>query len=124
MALPQPESVVPAADRGRATAPESDHPQRLRLMKGETATKPPILEVLPAALRREAFPLRCVCQHCEPDLNEVQRAAYERVERDWRMARIFWCDAHDYQLVELIQAERALAAAPRSDARTGRARLG
>ena len=111
MALPQPERVAPTTGDREAVASDADGQQRLRLMRPETSGKPPILEVLPAALRREAFPVRCVCPHCAPELNDVQRAAYERVERDWRVTRIFWCDANDYQLVDLIRAEQAESAA-------------
>ena len=74
-----------------------------------TLPLPPILEVLPAVLRREAFPQHCSCEHCVPDWSEAQRAAHQRVEEDWRYARVAWCDAHGYQLAELIRAENQAA---------------
>jgi len=74
------------------------------------APLPPILEVLPAALRRDAAPVRCVCRHCTPNLSDVQRAAHERVQEDWRATRIAWCEAHGYQLLDLIQAEKEATA--------------
>ncbi len=74
------------------------------------ADRPPILEVLPAALHRDAAPVRCVCRRCAPNLSDVQRAAHERVQEDWRATRIAWCEAHGYQLLDLIEAENEAAA--------------
>ncbi len=71
----------------------------------ETAPRPPILEVLPAALRREPGSERCFCSHCAPNLTDTQRAARERVKDDWRITRISWCFAHGYQYLDLILAE-------------------
>jgi len=71
---------------------------------------PPILEALPAALHRDAAPVRCVCRRCAPNLSDVQRAAHERVQDDWRATRIAWCEAHGYQLLDLIQAENEAVA--------------
>ncbi|MDQ1483607.1 MAG: hypothetical protein QOF35_1683, partial [Actinomycetota bacterium] len=42
--------------------------------------------------------------------SDVQRAAHERVEEDWRYARVAWCDAHGYLFLDLIRAENAEAA--------------
>jgi hypothetical protein len=67
--------------------------------------RPPILDVLPRELRRESAPEPCVCSHCAPQLSELQRAAHERVKHDWRTIRVAWCEAHGYQIVDLLQAE-------------------
>lgn len=71
----------------------------------DSATRPPILDVLPAALRRQPASDQCFCSHCAPNLSDTQRAARERVKDDWRITRIAWCFAHDYQFVDLILAE-------------------
>ena len=73
----------------------------------ESEIRPPILEVLPAALSQDMSPQRCACRRRGSDLTEVQRAAHERVHEDWRIMRVQWCDAHGYQLAELLRAERA-----------------
>ncbi len=71
----------------------------------ESAARPPILDVLPDALRRHPDSDRCFCPHCEPNLSDTQRAARERVKDDWRITRIAWCFAHGYQFLDLILAE-------------------
>lgn len=67
--------------------------------------RPPILEVLPVELRREALPGGCACPHCAPGMTDLQRAAHERVQHDWTATRIAWCEAHGYLLGDLLQAE-------------------
>lgn len=71
----------------------------------DTTARPPILDVLPSALRRQPATEACFCTHCAPELSDTQRAARERVKEDWRITRIAWCFAHDYQFVDLIRAE-------------------
>jgi hypothetical protein len=41
-------------------------------------------------------------------LSEAQRRAHERVELDWIATRIAWCEAHGYDLLELIRADIGL----------------
>jgi hypothetical protein len=78
----------------------------------EAPARPPILDVLPAVLRRQPGSDACFCSHCAPSLSETQRSARERVKDDWRITRIAWCFAHDYQFLELIQAENAATGRP------------
>jgi hypothetical protein len=82
--------------------------------------RPTVLEALPPELRRDASPLRCICSHCAPRLTEVQRAAHERVERDWIATRIAWCESHGYPVLDLIRADIEATATP--PARSERAR--
>jgi hypothetical protein len=70
----------------------------------EYQARPPILDVLPAALRQESRQ-QCFCQLCAPALSDIQRAAHERVLDDWRFTRVAWCVAHGYTLLDLFQAE-------------------
>lgn len=72
--------------------------------------KQDILAALPPELQRDATPRRCICSHCAPRLSAVQRAAHERVERDWIATRIAWCDAHGYPVLDLIRADIAATA--------------
>ena len=107
---------------------QQDRPTRIDTLRGDSAdmtwaanrrrnqARPPILEVLPAELRRDALPGRCLCDRCAASMSEAQRAAHERVERDWRYTRIAWCEAHGYPYVELIRAEMPSSSARRADA--------
>lgn len=73
-----------------------------------------ILDALPPELRRDAAPRPCICSHCAPRLTAVQRAAHERVDRDWIATRIAWCDAHGYPVLDLIRADIAATTTGRS----------
>ena len=77
-------------------------------MRNRKPPKPPLQEALPPELRRGASPARCACNHCGPMLSEAQRRAHERVELDWIATRIAWCEAHGYDLLELIRADIGL----------------
>lgn len=72
----------------------------------EVTFRPPILDVLPAALRQDRSAARCICRS-GAELSEPQREAHERVHEDWRLMRAAWCDANGYALFELLTAERA-----------------
>ena len=81
----------------------------------KNGARPPILDVLPAVLRRQPTFQKCFCRNCAPTLSDNQRAAHERVQDDWRFARIAWCDAHGYQFLDLIQAESNSPVGPSGD---------
>jgi hypothetical protein len=91
-------------------------------MRNRRPPKPPIQEALPPELRRGASPARCACNHCGPMLSEAQRRAHERVEHDWIATRIAWCEAHGYDLLDLIRAD--IAAGEATAAERGRVAQG
>jgi len=88
------------------TVTDYEHPRGDQSsLRPRREAKPPVLDVLPYELRRESAPEWCFCRTCAPDQTDAQRAAHERVERDFRATRQAWCDVHGYLLIELIRAE-------------------
>ncbi len=76
-------------------------------MKPRRLDRPPVLEALPAALRRDASPpARCTCSSCVPGLTEAERVAEQEVLDAWNEARATWCRANGYTVLELLRSER------------------
>jgi hypothetical protein len=75
-------------------------------MRRRTKSLAPILAALPAELRLEASPQRCVCEGCHPGMDDDERKAEQTLQDAWSDARAQWCKDHGYGVLELLRAER------------------
>lgn len=64
-----------------------------------------ILQRLPAELQRDSSPEECTSSCCRPDLSTSEREAHDARSQELRRARMAWCAANGYSLLDLIRAE-------------------